>query len=67
MHRRVPVFFLEVKTYLALHYRSLRMEADNQMRDMFLDFSSGSLPLRKLYGISIACNAPIHRYTLLSR
>jgi hypothetical protein len=50
--RKVPVFFFEVKTYLALDNSFWRMEADDQMRDMFLDFSSGSLPLRKLYGIS---------------
>jgi hypothetical protein len=50
--RKVPVFFLDVKAHLALDRTYLRKEADDQMRDMFLDFSSGSLPLRKLYGIS---------------
>src|SRR6266576_3150027 len=47
MKRKVPVFFLEVKAYLALDHASLRKEADNQMRDMFLDFSSRNLPLPK--------------------
>ena len=52
MKRKVPVFFLEVKTHLALDHAPSRKEADNQMRDMFLYFSSGSFPLPKLYGIS---------------
>jgi hypothetical protein len=52
MKRKIPVFFLEVKTYLAFDHDSLRKEADDQMRDKFLDFVSGSLSLPKLYGIS---------------
>jgi hypothetical protein len=52
MKRKIPVFFLEVKTYLAFDQDSSRKEADDQMRDGFLDFASESLPLPKLYGIS---------------
>jgi hypothetical protein len=51
MKGKVPVFFIDVNTYLALNHAPSRKEADDQMRDRFLDFSSG-LPLRKLYGIS---------------
>jgi hypothetical protein len=53
MKRKVPVFFLEVKAHLALDHAPLRRVADNQMRNRFLDFSSGTLPLPKLYGISV--------------
>jgi hypothetical protein len=52
MKRKVPVFFLAVKAYVALECFSLRKQADDHMRRQFLDFSSQSLPLRKLYGIS---------------
>jgi hypothetical protein len=48
MKRKVPVFFL------AFDHDSLRKEADDQMRDRFLDFASENhLPLPKLYGISV--------------
>jgi len=50
MKRKAPVFFIDVKTYLAFDHTPSRREADDQMRNMFLDFSS--LPLPKVYGIS---------------
>jgi hypothetical protein len=49
--QKVPVFFVDVKNYLALNHAPSRKQADEQIRLMFLDFSDG-FPLRKLYGIS---------------
>ncbi|KAN0121354.1 hypothetical protein V8E52_003250 [Russula decolorans] len=55
MKRKVPVFFLELIAYMESDrpHSGLRKVADAQIRDRFLHFSSGSLPLRKLYGISV--------------
>ena len=50
--RRVPVFFLELKTYASLSNPSARAQADDQMRDHFREFLSGSIPTPKLIGIS---------------
>ena len=50
--RRVLVFFLELKTYASLSNLSARAQADDQMRDRFREFLSGSIPTPKLIGIS---------------
>ncbi|KAG9223504.1 hypothetical protein PLEOSDRAFT_1088304 [Pleurotus ostreatus PC15] len=50
--RKVPVFFVEIKTYLALDKVSSRTEADDQMRKRFVEFASGSVPTPKLVGLS---------------
>lgn len=50
--RKVPVFFLEIKTYLALDKLSSRAEADDQMHKRFVKFASGSIPTPKLVGLS---------------
>ena len=49
--RKVPVFFLEAKTYVALNHAPSRKEADDVMRYVFLYFVENH-PLRKLHGIS---------------
>jgi hypothetical protein len=50
--RRVPIFFVEIKTYHSLANLSARGLADNQMRDRFREFASGSIPMPMLIGIS---------------
>lgn len=50
--RKVPIFFISIKTFLALDNLSSRAKADDQMRERFLEFSSGSIPTLKLFGIS---------------
>jgi len=50
--RKVPVFFIELKTYVACDTASTRIQADDQMRDRFLDFRMGSIPIPTLYGLS---------------
>ena len=50
--RKVPVFFVEIKTYLALDKVSSRTEADDQMRTRFVEFASGNIPTPKLVGLS---------------
>ena len=50
--RRVPIFFVEIKTYGSLQNLSARALADDQMRDRFREYSSGSIPMPKLIGIS---------------
>lgn len=50
--RRVPVFFVEVKTFRSLKELSARMSADKQMRESYLDFASGNISTPTLYGLS---------------
>ena len=45
-------FFVEIKTYRSLANLSARGLADDQMRDRFREFASGSIPTPKLVGIS---------------
>ena len=52
LKREIPIFFVEIKTFLALNLGSARAAADDQMRVLFLDFSSDRLPQSKLIGIS---------------
>ena len=63
MKRKVPVLFIEIKTYRAFDRPSPRKEADDQMRDGFLDFS-GNIAIPKLYGISaFGTRFSVHEYT----
>ncbi|KAF8844534.1 hypothetical protein BDN67DRAFT_978122 [Paxillus ammoniavirescens] len=50
--RRVPIFFVELKTYGTLKNLCIRALAEDQMRDSFREFLSGSIPTPKLIGIS---------------
>ena len=50
--RKIPVFFIEINTSLAVDDMSLRTEADDQMRKRFAQFASGSLPTPRLFGLS---------------
>jgi hypothetical protein len=50
--QEVPVFFVVIKTYLALDKVSSRMEADDQMRKRFIEFTSSNIPTPKLVGLS---------------
>ena len=52
MKRKVPVFFIGVKSFAHLSRPGKRGEADEQMRQRFLDLVVGSLPIPKFYGIS---------------
>lgn len=62
--RKVPVFFVEIKTYIALDKLSSRIEADDQMRNLFVDFSSGSIPTPKLIGLSaMGTHFSVYEYT----
>ena len=49
---RVPIFFVGVKTYRSLANLSVRGLADDQMRDLFPELVSGSIPTPKFIGIS---------------
>ncbi|KAF8891926.1 hypothetical protein CPB84DRAFT_1783853 [Gymnopilus junonius] len=51
-HRRIPIFFLEVRTFRSLTLLSARGSADDQMRRGFREFASGSIPIATLYGLS---------------
>jgi len=50
--RRVPIFFVEIKTFRSLKELSARASADRQMRDRYLEFASGSISIPTLYGLS---------------
>lgn len=52
MKHNSPVLFIEIGTYLSFEKNFLRKEADDHMRDRFLEFSSESLSIPKLYGLS---------------
>jgi hypothetical protein len=47
-----PIFFVEIKSLVALELDRARAAADDQMRTMCLGFSSDRLPQSKLIGIS---------------
>jgi hypothetical protein len=60
----IPIFFVEIKTFVALDLGSARAVADNQMRTIFLDFSSDPLPQAKLIGISaMGTHFAVYEYT----
>jgi len=50
--RRVPVFFVEIKSYRSLKELSARASADKQMREGFREFASGNISTPTLYGLS---------------
>jgi hypothetical protein len=50
--RKIPVFFVEIKTFLALDDMSSRTEADDQMRKRFAQFASGTILTPRLFGLS---------------
>ena len=50
--RRIPVLFIEVKTYRSLEQLSARGSADDQMRLRFREFASGTVCTPTLYGLS---------------
>jgi len=50
--RRVPIFFIEIKTFRSLKELSARASADGQMRDRYREFASGSISIPTLYGLS---------------
>ena len=59
-----PIFFVEIKTFVALELGSARDAADNQMRTIFYDFSSNHLPQPKLIGISaMGTHFAVYEYT----
>jgi len=62
-----PIFFVEIKTFVALELRSARAAADKQMRTIFLDFSFDHLPQSKLIGISaMGTRFAVYEYTIKS-
>jgi hypothetical protein len=65
---KVPVFFIELKTYVAYEKNSARAEADDQMRSRFLDFNAGSNPIPTLYGLSaLGTRFSVYEYTVANR
>ncbi|TFK61978.1 hypothetical protein BDN72DRAFT_804621 [Pluteus cervinus] len=61
---RVPIFFIEV-SYPTLNDNSLRVQADNQMRQRTLNFSDGTLPLPKIVGLSaLGTRVATYEYSL---
>jgi hypothetical protein len=60
---QVPIFFVEIRTFVALNLGSARAVADKQMRRIFLDFSLEPLP-SKLIGISaMGTRYAVYEYT----
>lgn len=67
MKRKVPILFVEIKTYQAFDRASLRKEADEQIRDRFLDFT-GNVAIPTLYGISaFGTRFSVYEYTSETR
>ena len=63
-----PIFFVEIKTFVALNLGKARAEADDQMRAIFLDFASDRLPQSKLIGISaMGTRFAVYEYITNSR
>ena len=50
MRRKVPVLFVELKTYIAYDMDSTHKD---KMRDWVLDFTAGNIPIPKLYRLSV--------------
>jgi hypothetical protein len=65
--RKIPIWFIEVKSYGAYDLDSSRKAADDQIRERVLDFTAGcSFP--KLYGISaLGTRFCVYEYTPTSR
>ena len=61
--RKVPVLFIELKTHVAYD-----TDSDDQMRDRVLDFTAGSIPIPKLYGLSaLGTRFCVYEYTVANR
>jgi hypothetical protein len=68
MKRRVPVLFIEIKTFLCHDNSYSRAVADHQMREKFLDVASGSLPKSKLIGVNaMGTRFAVYEYTPQNR
>ena len=64
LRRKPPIFFVEIKTFVALNLGRARAAADDQMRTIFFDFSSDPLPPSKLIGISaMGTRFAVYEYT----
>lgn len=64
--RKVPVLFIELKTHVA--YDTDSKAADDQMCDRVLDFTAGSIPIPKLYGLSaLGTQFCVYEYTVANR
>ena len=50
--RKCPVFFIDIKPFTDLGMRSIRREADTQMRERFFALIDRNLVIPKLYGVS---------------
>jgi hypothetical protein len=50
--RRVPLFFVEIKTFRSLKELSARASADKQMREGYREFASSNISTPTLYGLS---------------
>jgi hypothetical protein len=61
MKRKVPVLFIEVKPYVHLKGAGTRGEVDEHMRRRVRDLVSRSLPIPRLYGISISFSVDEYR------
>ncbi|KIK02507.1 hypothetical protein K443DRAFT_677585 [Laccaria amethystina LaAM-08-1] len=50
--RRVPLFFVKIKTFRSLKQLSARASADKQMREGYREFASSNISTPTLYGLS---------------
>ncbi|KAF8491305.1 hypothetical protein JB92DRAFT_2753236, partial [Gautieria morchelliformis] len=63
-----PGLPLQVKSYVAYNSDASRKDADDQMRERVLDFTAGSTPIPKLYGISaLGTRFCVYEYNYASR
>ena len=68
LKRKIPIFFVEIKTFVALELDTARAAADDEMRTFFLDFSEDRLPQSKLIGISaMGTRFAVYEYTTNDR
>lgn len=66
--RKVPILFIEVKPNIAYVSDSSRKAADVQMHERILEFTAGSIPIPKLYGISaLGTRFCVYEYNPASR
>ena len=52
MKQKVPVLFVELRTYVAYDANSTCKAMDDQMHNRVLNFTAGNVPIPKLYGLS---------------
>ncbi|EDQ99633.1 uncharacterized protein LACBIDRAFT_334858 [Laccaria bicolor S238N-H82] len=61
-------YSFSIKTYIAYDTDSARKEADDQMRDMVLDFTAENIPIPTLYGLSaLGTRICVYEYTVANR